>query len=150
MFTLEDNREEVKQALEEAIYTALEAVGMQAEGDVKKTIRDENIVDTGLLRNSITYAVIGHPTNINSYQSGNKNRAGKAIAVKAGTYDSGAIDDGSGQKKVFIGTNVEYAPYVEYGTSINPTPRPFLLSTLQKNSQTYIKMLREYIGKEMK
>ena len=116
MFTLEDNREEVKQALEEAIYTALEAVGMQAEGDVKKTIRDENIVDTGLLRNSITYAVIGHPTNINSYQSGNKNRAGKAIAVKAGTYDSGAIDDGSGQKKVFIGTNVEYAPYVELGT----------------------------------
>ena len=57
---IQDNTDEFKKEIEEKVKTALEAVGMQAEGNAKLEI--ENLprrVDTGLLRNSITHKVVG-------------------------------------------------------------------------------------------
>lgn len=78
---VENNKDEIKGQLDDAIERALEAMGMQAENHVKMY---ETAVDTGTLRNSITHA----------------------------------IED---PRTVAIGTNVEYAPYVEYGTGAYAT-----------------------------
>lgn len=88
-FELQDNSEEVKEALKAALLRGLEKCGLVAEGYAKKRCP----VDTGNLRNSITHVV--------------------------------DEDDSA----VYIGTNNEYAPYVELGTGIyaeggggRPTP----------------------------
>lgn len=62
---IQDNTEEFKKEFGEKLKTALEAVGMQAEGNAKLEI--ENLprrVDTGLLRNSITHKVVGDDSAI--------------------------------------------------------------------------------------
>lgn len=53
-FIFTDDSEKVLSALPQQIDTALEAVGLQVEGYAKLKAP----VDTGLLRNSITHAMI--------------------------------------------------------------------------------------------
>ena len=71
-----DNSKSVLEAFNGAIERALERCGMQAEGYAKDLVP----VDTGNLRNSISYRVDAQ------------------------------------NKEVVLGTNNEYAPYVELGT----------------------------------
>lgn len=55
-----DNTDKIKEAAREQLLAALEAVGLQAEGDVKKTMAHYSpkpIVDSGRLMNSITHSV---------------------------------------------------------------------------------------------
>ena len=91
-----DNSGEVLSALEKAVHNGLTAVGMTAERYAKK----DTPVDTGRLRNSITYEV---------------------------------RDD---EQAVYIGTNVEYAPYVELGTS-RMAARPFLRPAATEHGEEY-------------
>lgn len=58
----------------------------------------------------------------------------------------GAIDTGNLRNSVshftdgndvYIGTNVEYAPYVEFGTSKYPKERPFLRNAVRNNRNEY-------------
>lgn len=85
-YTLVDNSDLVKNAAQEKIIQALEALGIQAEGDVKISMNEvwpetgTDIVDTGRLRNSIAHQVV------------------------------------EGEKAVYVGTNSEYAIYVHEGT----------------------------------
>ena len=81
--SFESHAEEVLSELERKKNLALEAICMKAEGYAKDNIKNGDRIDTGRLRNSITYV----------------------------------IRDNNG----FIGTNVEYAPYIEYGTGIFAT-----------------------------
>ena len=53
-----NNKDLVRNALREQIITALEAVGIQAEGDVKDEVENLRAVDTGRLRSSITHKVV--------------------------------------------------------------------------------------------
>ena len=104
-----DNTDKVLQALQEQIATSLEAVGLQAEGDVKTKMAHYSpkpIVDTGRLMNSITHEVEGDTA--------------------------------------IVGTNVEYAPYVELGTS-KTQARPFLGNTIQENKNKYKEIIEEYM-----
>lgn len=73
-----DNSQEVLRAAKEQLLIALNAIGQEAEGYAK----EKSLVDTGRLRNSITFTV---------------------------------VDD---EISLYVGTNVEYAPYVELGTGI--------------------------------
>ena len=50
---IQDNTQEIVEAIGTALVRALEAIGIEAEGDVKELVP----VDTGRLRNSITHAV---------------------------------------------------------------------------------------------
>lgn len=85
-FTVTDNSDLVKNAAQEKILQALEALGIQAESDVKISMNEvwaetgTDIVDTGRLRNSIAHQVV------------------------------------EGEKAVYVGTNSEYAAYVHEGT----------------------------------
>ena len=103
-----DNTEEVLNALEAAIRRGNEASGMTAEGHAKKKITAAGAVDTGRLRNSITYALAGEETHVKSYKA---NKGGKDRETY--TYDGTA--EGKKGSGVYIGTNVEYAVFVENG-----------------------------------
>lgn len=98
-----DNSGMFKDASDEAIARALEAIGLTAEAYAKLKCP----VDTGRLRNSITHAVSG--------------------------------------VTVYIGTNVEYAPYVEMGT-VNTKAQPFLRPAVSGHSKQY----KEIIENELK
>lgn len=102
---VQDNTDEVVEALGIAMARALEAIGIQAEGYAK----DLCPVDTGRLRNSITHTV------------------------------------DNDEKAAYIGTNVEYAPYVELGTS-KQKAQPFLTPAAQNHGSEY----REILEAELK
>lgn len=50
------------------------------------------------------------------------------------------------EKTAYIGTNIEYAPYVEYGTR-NMIERPFLLNAAQNYSDEYKAIFEDAMGK---
>ena len=101
-YKVTDNTKQILAAMDKAYERGLEAIGLMAEGYAKK---NETAVDTGFLRNSITYAVSGKSPNIQSYKSND----GK----KAGVYHGTAPEEKN--KAVYIGTNVEYGPFIELG-----------------------------------
>lgn len=125
--TLNDNSKEFLSAFNSAIERALERCGMQAEGYAKDLVP----VDTGNLRNSISYRV----------------------------------DESN--KEVVIGTNNEYAAYVELGTgkyaesggrqdpwvyqdsegnwhhTAGQKPQPYLRPAVADHKQTYTNIIRD-------
>lgn len=61
------------------------------------------------------------------------NSAKERVPVRTGTLRrSLAIEDGPGPLEVSIGSDVEYAPYVEFGTS-KMAARPYLRPALDEN-----------------
>ena len=96
---------EVIEAKNEAIARALEAIGIQAEGDVAELAP----VDTGRLRDSITHEV------------------------------------DESEEAVYVGTNVEYATYQEYGTS-KMKPHPFLKPGIMNNLETYKSIAKQFLS----
>lgn len=124
-----DKRELIKKATAEGIVDALEAAGLQAVGYVKDKIRDNGSIDTGLMRNSIAYAVSGKvpSTNANSDRTYKADRPkdGETEIIQ-GTYTKQAPKTAKDSYKVcYIGTAVEYAKDVDKGT-INQQAKPFL------------------------
>ena len=104
-----DNRKSILKELGFAQNRALNAVGMQAVTDIVS--KSDFPVDTGLLRNSITFSV----------------------------SEEASV--------VYIGTNVEYAKYVEYGTS-KMKGRDFMFAPLRANFGHYKEILTNYIKEE--
>lgn len=99
----EDNTEAVARAMNRAIASALEEIGLTAEGYAKRLCP----VDTGRLRNSITHTTDG--------------------------------------RDAYIGTNVEYAPYVEEGTR-RAAAQPFLKPAAADHASTYRAILERHLG----
>ena len=96
----------------ESIEEALEIIGLRAESYAKLKCP----VDTGLLRNSIAHAVGGAKVGIGAeketlYKSSNPDDKGH---MHLGVY-TGRTPKKKGEYTVYVGTNVEYAPYVEMG-----------------------------------
>ena len=120
---------EYNDKFEQAIEKALRLVGGRAERAAKEMITDMEAVDTGFLRNSITYCLAGQSPNIESYTDDKGNQTGE--------YSGQAPEDDSGQcRTVYVGTNVYYAPYVEYGTR-KMVARPFLSNSIQANVDNF-------------
>lgn len=92
-----DNSAEVLEHLKTQIQTALMACGTIAEGYAK----DDCPVDTGRMRNSITWAIKG--------EQGQANNRDKEHAYTGDYAKLAEPEDGT----LYIGTNVEYAPEQE-------------------------------------
>ena len=110
---IKDNTDEVLRELDKAMERALLACGMEAERAAKLKLTENKAVDTGRLRSSIVYALTGKepPPHKKTYTVGEgKNK-------KVYTY-TGVAPGEVGEKAVYVGTNVEYAPYVEFGTGM--------------------------------
>ena len=99
-----DNTRQIEQAIDKALATALEEVGLVCEGYAKRLCP----VDTGRLRNSITHVV--RPS----------------------------------EDSVYVGTNVEYGPYVELGTS-QSKKQPFLVPAAANHEGTYRKIFEKHL-----
>jgi HK97 gp10 family phage protein len=99
-----DHTEEVLRALKDGTEEILTRWGEAAEGFAKEICP----VDTGNLRNSITY------------------------------------DVKESENAVYIGSAVEYAPYVELGTS-RMKAKPYLRPAIEDNMQTYENIMNDVI-----
>lgn len=133
-FSVKSNKDEILKALREQTEAALEAVGLQAEAYAKLKCQ----VDSGLLRNSITHAVGGEGVS-HEYRA---DKADKNGDVKSGSI-YGVIGE-KGDDTVYVGTNVEYAPYVEYGTS-KTSPQPFLRPAVEDHTEEYKEIFEHYL-----
>ena len=87
------------------VETALEAIGATAE----RYAKEECPVDSGRLRNSITWAT-----------AENQGEGKSPASAKDYTAQAKPLN-----KFVYIGTNVEYAPYVEYNEKARHDPPEF-------------------------
>lgn len=128
---LTDNSDAIRNALPEVLEKALMEMGIEAEAHAKEIITAEGAVDTGRLRNSITWAIAGQAANISSYS---------ADRGEGGTYS------GNSPKKsvpaVYIGTNVKYAPFIEAGAR-KMRARPFLRPAVEDFRQEYKEILED-------
>lgn len=147
--SLSDNSKIFENAMDEDIITALEAIGLQAVGDCQLELENApRRIDTGLLRNSIAYAISGGEAKVGGtqgqdYQSNATDKTGKPIEVKSGRYRGRVPKEREGAA-AYVGTNVEYAPYVEYGTQ-HMDPNHFIQNGITKNVETYKKMLKKVL-----
>ena len=131
-----DNTEEVLKAMEAAIRRGNEAIGLSAEGHAKRKITQAGAVDTGRLRNSITYALAGEETHVKSYKA---NKGGKERETY--TYDGTA--EGKKGSGVYIGTNVEYAPGIELGTHRSAGAVHFLQDAATNHTDEYKRLMED-------
>lgn len=98
-----DNSQIFKNAKNEAVSRALEAIGLTAERHAKEKCP----VDTGRLRNSITHATKDHGgQEVYSDNHGHQ-------------FSGGSAKGNPEENAVYIGTNVEYAQRQETGTSLH-------------------------------
>lgn len=128
----EDHSDEFIEELRRRIPVALEECGLAAEGYAKRLCA----VDTGLLRNSITHALDGQSTEISTYQDNPREQSG--------SYSGSTPKEPNGRRAVYIGTNVEYAPYVELGTS-RTAEQPFLKPAVENNKSAYQSIMKRHL-----
>lgn len=139
-----DNSDEYKKHMDEKIIKCLTAIGMFLEKEAKDELENDPIrIDTGLLRNSITWGISDKNVNAEQYQSNKSHRvSGAAVSpLRKGEY-SGKLPNDK-EKAVYIGTNVEYAVDVHEGTA-SMTPNRFIKNAIGKNED----QIRKYIRKE--
>lgn len=127
---IEDYSEEFLRELAVRAPIALEECGLVAEGYAKRLCP----VDTGLLRNSITHAAGGKPPAISSYTDNPK--------IQHGEYTGSAPPDSNGEYSMYIGTNVEYAPYVEVGTA-RTRAQPFIKPSVADHVDRYKRIIEK-------
>ncbi len=130
-----DNTNKILELFKSAKTRGLEAIGLAAEGNAKRWLTYQEAVDTGRLRNSITYALAGKEAHIKTYKA---KKGGKGRE----TYHYDGVAEGEKGSAVYIGTNVEYAPYVELGT-VNMDPRPFLRPAAEEHAEQYERLMRK-------
>jgi len=136
--TINSHVDVVKKELEDRSQIVLEALGLQAQGNaiteisrmVYDTPQSPTYKRTGRLRNSITYVTAKSQGTPNT-QPGQ--RAEPSDYAPNGTPDA---------DKVYIGTNVEYAPYIELGARSMP-PRPFLKNAITGYKEEYKDIIKK-------
>lgn len=109
-----DNSEEMIEYMQEQLETALMTIGQKAEDFAK----GDCPVDTGRLRNSINWA-----TNTGS---------GTGDDAPQGNPEKGTV---------YIGTNVEYGVYVEYGDMKHEVGKKHFLRDAMADNGDYFKEL---------
>lgn len=135
VYKLYNNAADVLKATAEQKLRALEAVGIQAEGDVKDEITDLDAVDTGRLRGSISHQVDGD-------------------SVEVGTNVDYAVyvHEGTGKYAIGGGTPKERWVYRdpltgEFRMGFPQKPRRFIKNAMERFAKDYIEIIKEYLKK---
>lgn len=100
-WTLEDNTDEVLTELEKRMPEALFGVGNELYKSIYNFMTDDKIVDTGRLRGSISFS-----TPYQNYKNPTPNNK-----------ENDFIENANFKNTVVYGSNVEYASFVNSGTS---------------------------------
>lgn len=125
---INDNSVKFLEDFERKLLVGLEAIGIEAEGNAKE---DANMpVDTGRARNSITWATKA------------KEGEGFSYSDDKGNNFNDQIGTGADEHSVYIGSNVEYFPYIEEG-SRTMSARHVLRNAIVKHKDEYLEMLRD-------
>ena len=132
--TIESNKDEYLKGLDKVAEAVLASWGMTAESTAKRIVTEKNIFDTGLLRNSITWAVAGKAPNTKTYKAQNGDGSGR--------YEGKAKEDKGGARHVHIGTNVEYAMIHEVGGA-KIKARPYLRPAIDENRKEFKRLLEK-------
>lgn len=135
VYKLYDNAANVLKATAEQKLRALEAVGIQAEGDVKDEITDFDAVDTGRLRGSIAHQVDGDSVEIGTN-------------VDYAVY----VHEGTGKYAIGGGTPKERWVYRdsltgEFRMGFPQKPRRFIKNAMERFAKDYIEIIKEYLKK---
>ena len=130
-----DNSKKIKGSFNKAMNAALIAIGQEASGFAKERITDAGAVDTGRLRNSVTWAT--------------KRRENKKYHYKddEGKNFSDSIGSGAGPRDVFVGTNVPYAPGIEDGTHRKAGAVHFLRSACSDHGTRFRQLVMDAMKK---
>lgn len=130
--------------VEREVEKAMKKAAMMLGGAIESHAKEYCPVDTGLLRNSITYAIGGQAPNVSSYSSNEKDKNGKIIEKKTGEYEGEAPKDSHDQITVYVGSNVQYAPYQELGApNINLPAKPYLRPAVENHTEEYNQILEQ-------
>jgi HK97 gp10 family phage protein len=113
--TLTSNKDEILEALGEQLGQAMIAIGMAAESNAKQ---------------EITKVVYDTPESKSGYVRTGRLRNSISYGVD------------TDEPAVYIGSNVEYAPYVELGTS-KMRARPFLKPAVENYAGEYKDLLEQ-------
>lgn len=132
-----DNSAIFKNAKDRAVAAALAAIGEEAAGNAMEELTNQDAVDTGRLRNSVTYATQQHmeAKSFRWHKGKNGEPAGSGSTAPKATPE---------KETVYIGTNVEYAKYIEAGTS-KSAPRPFLKPAATGHSEEYKRIVLKHL-----
>lgn len=141
------HKEEVLNELDEKIEIALEEIGLEAE----KYAKMKCPVDTGRLRNSISHLVSGQGAKTVDYKAmeyyttkaGKKSKRRKTVEHSYQTGDA----SGDNSNSVYIGTNVEYAQNVEFGTS-KQKPQPYLKPAVTDHIDKYRRIVKSTLKED--
>ena len=123
---IEDNSEEVRAALKEVLPVILEEWGLAAE----RFAKEECPVDTGRLMGSITYAT-----------------AHKRSKPEAPAKPEDAMKQTPDESSTIIGTDVEYAQHVEFGTS-RTKAHPFIRPAVENHIEEYKKIMQYHLTQD--
>lgn len=169
--TLNINLNVAENAINSGALQGLEACGIQIENYTRTNITNNGSVDTGLLRNSLAHAVSGEVPSIGgSYASGSRkarsykaNKPDENGDIKKGTYTRVAPKKVKGDLRVYVGTNVYYAPYVEMGHRQNVgqyvpklgkrlvapfvRAKPYLRPAFTEHLQEYKEIIEAYLDR---
>lgn len=123
-FEIKDYTPEVLKAKDEAVKVALVDIGLMMEGYAQESTP----IKTGRLRNSILYATkTSHGKGSEKYPDDSRLKAKPE------------------KNSVYVGTNVEYGPAIEFGSK-GRTARHMLKNSVQNHLQEYSNILKEWLG----
>ena len=126
------NDDELFESLSFLKEKALTMVGMEAEGDAKIAIEsDPRRVDTGRLRNSITWATTKEHSEVEPTQDSEDASSSDGLDTSQAEEDA-----------VVIGTNVEYAYEIHEGRK-GLDPNRFLRNAVERNMEKYRTIIDE-------
>lgn len=131
---MQDNSADIIELVKKNKYRALEAVGAQAEGDVKDEITDLDAVDTGRLRSSIAHQVDGDSVEVGT-------NVEYAVYVHEGT---GRNTAGGNPYKRWVYTD----PLDGKKRMVHPQkPRRYIKNAIIRYAKDYMNILAEYLFK---
>ena len=130
--TVVSHKDDVMKELQEKLELAMASCGMIAEGYAKA----DSPVDTGLLRNSITYAVSGNAP---------ATTFAKADKGERSIFNGGKAPEASSDSiAVYVGTNVEYAQAQELKSMKHTTGKAhFLRDSISSHGKEYKQTVKE-------
>lgn len=151
-FTFDDMSEDVKKMTTQQIDHALNACGAQATSFAVNNCIGKDVVDTGLLKNSLTWALAGKVTKIQDYKGDHPSKYRKDDYIPSGRYEGKAEENQKGERCVYIGTNVFYAVYQELGwthwkSGKKYKGRPYLRPALEDHVEDFKTIFKEYLEK---
>lgn len=127
-WTFINNKDLTEEMFNAAVKRGLTAIGLTAESYAKRKINQADAIETGRLINSVTYATDEQQGTFNY-----KDNQGKAYSYEIGLAETDSV---------YIGTSVEYAPYIEFGHHSYPAVH-YLKDAAANHSEEYKRLMEE-------